>query len=325
MRKLKPTLFPLAAILLFTCAATAADKDNTMSRHEPIKVTDHIRTVINHPAFEGFGEHLLARPQDAFKDITMEDIGGTMPWHDHVVPEVVVSGLNRLIADVNEGRTVFYSFYSDAEKRADTGLFFLRGRPGAPFAILCPGGGFSYIGSMHEGFPMADEINKHGYNAFVLEYRTGGEGIACSDLAAALVWIFAHAKELGVGTEGYSVWGGSAGGRMSANMGSLGPAYYGAKSVPKPAAVIVAYTGHEKSTPDDSPAFSIVSQDDPIAGPGSLQRRTETLRKNGIDAEFVLLSNAGHGFGTGKGTEAEGWMEKAIAFWERHIPMGARQ
>jgi len=30
---------------------------------------------------------------------------------------------------------------------------FLRGKPGAPFAIIALGGGFAYVASVHEGFP----------------------------------------------------------------------------------------------------------------------------------------------------------------------------
>jgi hypothetical protein len=29
--------------------------------------------------------------------------------------------------------------------------------------------------------------------------------------------------------------------------------------------------------------------------------------------------NAGHGFGLGVGADAEGWIEYAIQFWEKHI------
>ena len=36
-----------------------------------------------------------------------------------------------------------------------------------------PGGGFSYVASLHEGFPYAVEISNRGYNAFVLKYRAG--------------------------------------------------------------------------------------------------------------------------------------------------------
>ena len=57
--------------------------------------------------------------------------------------------------------------------RENTGLFFLRGKPGAPFAVIAPGGGFAYVGSVHEGFPYAVEISNRGFNAFVLKYRAG--------------------------------------------------------------------------------------------------------------------------------------------------------
>jgi hypothetical protein len=104
-----------------------------------------------------------------------------------------VSSLNRLIDDAHAGRTVFYDIYTDAEMNAEpsrrnTGLFFFRGTPGAPFAVIAPGGGFVYVGSLHEGFPHAVEISNRGYNAFVLKYRVGrGGSESTEDLAAALV------------------------------------------------------------------------------------------------------------------------------------------
>jgi hypothetical protein len=72
-----------------------------------------------------------------------------------------------MIDDVNNGQTVFYDFYTDEEKtqkpaRANTGLFFFRGKPGAPFAIIAPGGGFSYVASVHEGSPYAAAISERG-------------------------------------------------------------------------------------------------------------------------------------------------------------------
>ena len=42
--------------------------------------------------------------------------------------------------------------------------------------IMLPGGGFYYVGTLHEGLPIAQEINKYGYNAFVLKYRVNGGG-----------------------------------------------------------------------------------------------------------------------------------------------------
>ena len=52
-----------------------------------------------------------------------------------------------MIDDVHGGRPVFYDIYTEQQKaedaaKANTGLFFFRGRPGAPFAVIAPGGGF---------------------------------------------------------------------------------------------------------------------------------------------------------------------------------------
>lgn len=124
-----------------------------------------------------------------------------------------------MIDDAAAGRTVFYDIYTDAVKQAgrsrhNTGLFFFRGKAGAPFPVIAPGGGFAYVGSLHEGFPYAVEISNRGYNAFVLKYRAGRGGtVATEDLAAALSYIFRNADALGVTTAGYSLWGAAASGR----------------------------------------------------------------------------------------------------------------
>ena len=123
-------------------------------------------------------------------------IGTLLPYHSHVDAASTVSALNRLIDDAGQGRPIFFDIYTEAEKReqpakAHTGLFFYRGQPGAPFAIIAPGGGFAYVGSVHEGFPYAAEISKAGFNAFVLKYRAGQGGtVATQDLAAAIAFIF---------------------------------------------------------------------------------------------------------------------------------------
>lgn len=108
--------------------------------------------------------------------------------------------INTMIDYVNEGNRLFYDIYSEADKQADarknnTGLFFCRGEPGRPFAIICPGGGFSYVGAIHEGFPLAIALSKMDYNAFSIQYRTGGAQVACEDLAQAIDFICATASD----------------------------------------------------------------------------------------------------------------------------------
>ena len=230
-----------------------------------------------------------------------------------------------MIDDVADGKTVFYRIYDEAQRQQQaaknhTGLFFFRGRPGAPFAVVAPGGGFSYVASVHEGFPYAAAISRRGYNAFVLKYRVGSGGRpATEDLAAAVSYVFANAATLGVGTSKYSLWGSSAGARMAAAIGSHGVARYGGADVPRPSTVVMAYTGHTDYGSDEPPTFVVVGEDDGIAPPSTMERRVRALRNRGTRVEFRPFPHVGHGFGLGIGTSAEGWISDAIRFWEASI------
>jgi acetyl esterase/lipase len=178
-----------------------------------LSVNSTIGEVIAHPTFAGFGRLLL--PWDNRKpdgNMQLREVSVLLPCHSKVNPTDIVTALNRMIDDANNGKSIFYDFYTEAQKNAEptkrnAGLFFFRGKPGAPFAIVCPGGGFAYVASLHEGFPYAAEISKSRYNVFVLKYRAGiGGAAATQDLAAALSYVFKNAKTLGVGTGNYSLW-----------------------------------------------------------------------------------------------------------------------
>jgi len=289
-------------------------------------VESTVADLLRHPAFAGFAHLILPWDDRAYDEqMPLSRIGSLLPYHSNVDAETVAGALNRMIDDAARGRTVFYRFYSEGERqrepaRDNTGLFFFRGRPGAPFAVVCPGGGFSYVGSVHEGFPHAAAISSKGYNAFVLKYRAGqGEDVATRDLAAAISYIHRNAETLGVGTSGYSLWGSSAGARMAAAIGSHGVARYGGGDLPKPSAVVLAYTGHSDRAAVEPPTFVVVGQDDGIAPPAVMKRRVDALRKQGTPVEFHEYAGLGHGFGLGAGTRAEGWVFQAIRFWEGSI------
>jgi acetyl esterase/lipase len=289
-----------------------------------LEVESTIGDLLRHPAFAGFA-HLILPWDDRAYDARMPlaRIGSLLPYHSHVDPETVISALNRMIDEAAGGRVVFYRFYSEVERKAEpargnSGLFFFRGRPGAPFAVVCPGGGFSYVGSVHEGFPHAAAISSKGLNAFVLKYRAGqGEAAATRDLAAALTYIHRNAEALGVSTSGYSLWGSSAGARMAAAIGSHGVASYGGGDVPKPSTVVMAYTGHSDHASAEPPTFVVVGEEDGIAPPALVERRVKALRQGGTVVAFHVYEGLGHGFGLGTGTSAEGWVFEAIRFWER--------
>ena len=289
-------------------------------------VDDRIGDVMRHPALAGFSRLLLPWDDRAYDtSMRLANVGALMPYHSHVNAAVAVSSLNRLIDDTNGGRRIFYDIYTDAERREDpsrrhAGLFVMRGRPGAPFAVIAPGGGFAYVASLHEGFPYAVEISNRGYNAFILKYRAGqGAGVATEDLAAAVSYIFRNAQALGVSTAGYSLWGSSAGARMAAAIGSHGIARAAGVSLPKPSAVVLLYTGHSEVSSPEPPTFVAVGDDDHIASPSTMERRVAALRRQGTEVEYRKYARVGHGFGLGVGTSAEGWIEDAIKFWGKQI------
>jgi acetyl esterase/lipase len=296
----------------------------TIDRHLTPK--DRIGDVLRHPAFRGYASLLLPWDDRSYDEgMRLSEVHSLLPYHSHVEPRTVVAGLNRIIDDVSAGRQVFHAIYTEEQQRRDAtrqhaGLFFFRGKPGAPFAVVSPGGGFAYVASVHEGFPYATVISDAGYNAFVLKYRAGlGASAATEDLAAALSFIIRNADTLRVDRQDYSLWGSSAGARMAAAIGSHGAARFGGDDVAKPASVILAYTGHSDSAKGEPPTFVVVGEDDAIAPPSIMAPRVAKLRAAGTPTELRRYPNVGHGFGPGVGTSAEGWLEEAVHFWERFM------
>jgi acetyl esterase/lipase len=305
-------------------------KGNGQGSYTHITTDDSVRRIVEHPAFKGFSQLMLPREHDtSYLDTPLSNVRSLMPYHSHVDPDIVVGALNHMIDEVNEGKIIFYYFYTDQQKQEDpakehTGLFFFRGEPGAPFAIICPGGGFFYVGSLHEGFPLALEISKKKYNAFVIRYRIGSEQKATEDLAAAITYIFRNATELRVSTKDYSLWGGSAGARMVGNIAFSGVATYGGDDQPEPSTAVIAYTGQSSFSEDFPPAFMTVSANDSIANVLVVDKRVKNLRNAGVEVEYRRYRTVGHGFGLGTGTEAEGWVDLAVRFWENHLSNGGK-
>lgn len=327
-----------AAPLVQTVAPTAAGNETPMtessggmtenSRHLTTRHT--IRDVVNHPAFDGFGRFVLPLDRRSYDpDMALENVASLLPYHSNIDTDAVINTVHYMIDKAGSGEITFYDLYTAQQKQADptkvsTGLFFFRGEPGAPIAVISPGGGFSYVGSVHEGFPYGIALSQKGYNAFVLQYRVGGEQIATEDLAAALSYIFENVDTLKVGTENYSVWGSSAGARMAARIGSYGTAAFGGDELLRPAAVVMASIGHTDFTNSDPPTFAVVGERDGIASPSTMERRINSMRNAGIPVEFHKYPNVSHSFGLGTGTNAEGWLDDAVRFWENQMSASSR-
>ncbi|MBQ9043448.1 MAG: hypothetical protein IJ111_11635 [Eggerthellaceae bacterium] len=300
------------------------DADSAASAmFELYTVSSPVDDVRNDPAFDGYGRLIFPVDYNIPARTTLADTGDYLIWYNCVRPERTVEICNYLKGRALAGDVVFVDIYTDEEKaadpwKADTGLFFFRGEPGARTAIVNAGGGFSYVGAMHDSFPHALELSKRGYNAFALIYRPSVQ-TACEDLARAIAYLHEHAGELGISMEGYSLWGGSAGARMAAWLGSRGTEAFGEAAYPRPAACIVNYTGLSEVTGDEPPTYSAVGTADGIASYRTMQDRIERIRENGTPAEIEVFEGLPHGFGLGEGTIAEGWFDHAVKFWEDNM------
>lgn len=171
---------------------------------------------------------------------------------------------------------------------------------------------------MHDSFPHCLELSKKGYNAFAIIYRPDAQK-ACEDLSRAIAFINEHKEELQVNMEDYSLWGGSAGGRMTDWVGTYGTAYFGEKEYPKPATLIIQYTGLSEVTGNEPPTYSCVGTNDGIANYRTMQNRIDKIKSNGTNSKIEVFNGLPHGFGLGEGTVAEGWINNAIDFWKSQM------
>ena len=145
----------LAVLSATPCVGSAECQETPLGKSPTahLRLDDSLDEILEHPAFAGFGRLLLPWDDRRYdRAMPLRNIGSLLPYHAQVDPVVVVSALNRMIDETGVGRTILHDIYTNAQKQAepsrkDTGLFFFRGKPGAPFAVIAPGGGFEYVAS----------------------------------------------------------------------------------------------------------------------------------------------------------------------------------
>lgn len=291
------------------------------STSEAFTAETTIDEVRNYQAFGDYGRLIFPVNESYYSGSTLGNL--SLTWYTEIRPEKTVEVCNYFKEHADAGDVVFYDIYTEEEKAADpskrdTGIFFFRGEPGAKFAVCNAGGGMVYVGSMHDSFPHALELSRKGYNAFACIYRAGFD-TGPRDCARAVAFIIEHAEELQVDPNDYSLWGGSAGARIADWVGTYGTAYFGEKEYPQPAAVIMQYTALSEVTGNEPATYNCVGTRDGIAPYTSMQARIDRISKNGTDTMIEVFDGLSHGFGIGTGTVAEGWVDNAIAFWERQM------
>lgn len=304
---------------------------------------DSFGHVEKHPAFSEFASFIIP-----WKD-PLNQIGtpllslNTVCTVNRFHTGSVVDGINCVIDAANDHQ-IYYDFYSEEERREDpskeeTGLIFLPGEPGAPVAFVAAGGGYTCVCLFSEGFQCAHYLHDLGYNVFLLKYRVdtrGGdfekiapaqEPIANEDFGNALKYLFENQEKFGVSMEGYSCWGFSAGGRTTFLWGLDNEMGYKAWEVPEPGALVFAYSGwyddqFEGQYGTMPPSYFAWLPEDNVIGKTLTEQISQMIRymeENGMTVADHAYYDAFHGFGDGRGTDAEDWIIEACEFWEAQI------
>ena len=147
----------------------------------------------------------------------------------------------------------YYPLYTEAEcaedghRRGSNLVWLPSGAPDAgsrPYILLVPGGGFCNVWNLTEGWPVAAQFNRLGYNVFVLTYQVAVDDHLLeremADFAQAIRLIRDNAEKFGVDWQRYITCGFSAAGYLVClwNVPEKGYAFHG---LPKPQAVFPVY------------------------------------------------------------------------------------
>lgn len=254
----------------------------------------------------------------------------------------IAKGLQHLTDRCQNG-PVFYRYQEDSS----TGIAAFTLPQKRKCVIICPGGGYTNVCSIAEGYPIAEALNRMGYAACIVHYHTHKEASApnpMDDLARAIRFIMDHAEELNIDMEDYALMGFSAGGHLAASFGTeaLGFSHYG---LPAPKCMILGYPvitmgvyAHEGSrdmllgkeadpalrdrysvqqqvTAAYPPTFIWQCEADATVPIQNSRLMVQALAAAGVAHHYEVFPGDAHGWGLGEGTAAEGWLERAIRMW----------
>ncbi len=161
-----------------------------------------------------------------------------------------VPALHRMEELAASGKNYVYHIYDEEtrlsqwDKEKTVLLHFPGPEEDKPYALVIPGGGFNRQWGLIEGMAVAAELNRLGYTAFVLYYRTKQEPViakAIEDMHTAIRFIEEHVETFRVEKGHYIMGGFSAGATLSGEIGSTNFGWEAA-GLPKPEMIFLGYT-----------------------------------------------------------------------------------
>lgn len=321
------------------------------------------------PDFKPFSDYFFTKMTDDVRENSLDHYGFEKCGFADALERI-----HQLAMSAKDGNEYIYSIYGKKEweeepDKRDVKLIHMPGEGQGPYVLVCPGGAYARQWGIIEGLAVGAQLNKLGYTAFILYYRTMQkppftEALfprPLEDLERAVRWIGEHSEKLKVKKEGYAVAGFSAGAHLAAEWGTVNFGWK-ARGVEGPAALILGYPSistdvfcdalEEAEDAEHDPAnyyltrlggphytreglrqysvelhmdenyppvYLVACQDDPVVPIKCSRLMVETMERLGIPFEANIPQHGGHSFGVGAGTEAEGWIEKAVQFWQSRL------
>lgn len=221
------------------------------------------------------------------------------------------------------------------------------------YALVIGGNAIVVSAEIREGISTAWNLHEMGYPVFVLRYRIGMKATnnaPLQDVARAVQYITQHAEQFNVQPEDYAIVSYSSGGQVAGLFGTDAVGYqnYG---LPKPGAMLLGYpvntflefkpvyhtlidpgvysqhyywmTLSDYITPNYPPTYHWYGKNDLTlmtmcwSAQGPVLEKA--LNKNGVAHIYHVYEDAPHAVAAGKGTDAEGWLDEATAFWEQQV------
>lgn len=214
--------------------------------------------------------------------------------------------------------------------------------------VVCPGGGYVGLASMHEGTMFAQWLNDQGIAAFVLKYRMPNKHkqVPLDDAWQAIRYVREHASEYGINPNKVGIAGFSAGGHL-ASTASTHYATSGTNTRPdfsilfypvitmdiathggsrtnllgdNPSLADLYLFSNEKQVNNNTPpAILLLSDDDKVVLPENSTRYYNALKNNDIKATMYIFPEGGHGWGLNEGFKFHKEMTTLLASWLKDI------
>lgn len=259
--------------------------------------------------------------------------------------------LNFLKTHIETGEITREKVYSESEVRSDSSkvgvqVLEYRNRGSNKVAIIIPGGGYSNVCSFCEGWPIAQELFERGYNCFVLYYRVFPNAYMpnpIEDVARLVKRIKENYPDLDL--NGYLMLGFSAGGHLAGIWATKQG--YQRYNLPKPKFLSLTYPVidlslkkgvtranclGENCSEEEVKKYSVhTNVDENYPETYLWQGRNDqcisfensvimdkALTENNVKHKYVVYDDTCHGFGVGKGTCAEGWIDDMLKFFNEN-------